>query len=135
MPFFNRNSDDVTAVRKEAAKVAVLDLDHLSVRSIGDRYRRAGFNFSREAVKLSRDHFDSDDLAAMDTILALAGDRFLDTAFVQIDGSEYRLDADEINSLRDLITSQRSAASGGQPTDLVSYVEQLIDAASDNTSA
>ena len=135
MPFFNRNSDEVTAVRKEAAKVAVLDLNHLRVRSIGDRYRRAGFSFTREAVKLTRDHFDSDDLAAMDTILALAGDRFLDAVLVQTDDSEYRLDADEINSLRDLITSLRSAATEGQPTDLVGYVEQLIDAASDNTSA
>ena len=33
MPFFNRNSDEVTAVRKEAAKVAVLDLNHLRARS------------------------------------------------------------------------------------------------------
>lgn len=98
-------------------------------------YRRAGFSFTREAVKLTRDHFDSDDLAAMDTILALAGDRFLDAVLVQTDDSEYRLDADEINSLRDLITSLRSAATEGQPTDLVGYVEQLIDAASDNTSA
>lgn len=104
-----------------------LPLAKLRVVSLRPQRRRAGFAFTREPVELSKEDLGGTEIEAIEAMLAIAEDPQLRAVFVQVDGTEQTLTAEEIDALRGFVEAVKVAqASSASSADAAALAAELL---------